>query len=409
MKKVVIIILISLMIEFLNGISYRECFEQSLEHSLMIKINDLNKEQRDVEYWNSKMNILPQPFISTKLTYDSNNNEYLNSTFGIEKNLSTIRNEYFNLQRLRTKASYYEERKKEIITNTALNVLVAYHSCLIIQKRMEISATDTLFWRNQTYIYKDSDNVSKYLYSKTNYWNSKIRYEDYRLSKEDAIRNLEQLIGDKLEDDNFVKPMHVDELFSLEELNFDRFYSDNYEIKSTHIAINQARISLYPEVYANGSYHHQKQKFYKDGDKMYDIQGNYIDKDNANDNWSLFIGVKYSLNQFINGFYSYKNNRIRKKIQRLELEDKQLKYNDELKHIQAQLASLATKIKFMKNKLIDAENLYNVSLISLENDNIEYTIFKEYRNLKNNTQNDLLVLECDYNALLLKYQIKKLR
>lgn len=405
MKRILFFLLIILFFADLNSVDYLWCLQQTKNCSREIKKIKLSYYDNDITIKNQWADVFPEININYGYSANFYNDRMLSNSIYLYKSYSLSEPFFLDWQDNANRKEFLRHTKENYLNNIELEVLIAYNNCLVASQKVKIAQADTLFWHKQVLLMeKTADNVA-YMQAKALYFQAKINKCQVNKEFVDNLDSLTRLTNCNLPDSVFL-PLQMDLSIDFEsEPAKNIFYQEDYEVKQNKNELIRRNLELLPDVNLSASYSSMTQKLLKDGQQLYDFDGNYISRNSKREYWEVYCGLSWNITSLWEkwNLKSLKKRNLAFAQETLNTVKKEAK--EKLKALFEEIETQKTSLLYIEQQVAIYEKLYKANLHKWQNNLGNYSELTDSLEKYNYAQIQLVINKCALSEAILEYKL----
>ncbi|MCK4696384.1 MAG: TolC family protein [Candidatus Cloacimonetes bacterium] len=414
MKKTIILILFYFLNQLIltAEISLFDCIDSALENSFEIKNADKNVIIYKSKKLNNLYDFIPDVTAYSSAKRDIDGNDIGTNNISVSENLYLFDERFFNykltnLDYQKEKLNFQEERQ-----STVLDILQLYSDLLTLRETLDYYHNSAEFYNTEMEFIREMMKTGKR--TELDLYSTEIELKNAELNitrtENDLVKKLLELsqkTGKIYK--NTTQFSDITDLIPLQIGNIS--FENNLDWGKMILTRKQRKIEkniyfkrIFPDLYVNGYYNWRDVKYWKDADKMFDYEGNFIIRDQETDYWEISLNISYSLSSFAKKLTDYHISKIRLKQEDFNLASLQQNLQKELESRRLDLNLKQDEIEIGLQKLALAEKKFQLVLEKFRSGLVSFLDFKTTHNETLNARIELLQARYDYIIAFAEWQ-----
>ncbi|GEM_PF-6339806 len=328
----------------LHAVDYDWCLCRALEHSTDVAQAQTNLTANGIRLTKSRLAILPSLYASGGWTQESYGNRYLSGSVGVSNGYSLSNPFFLDWREYRLQERYLRRTLTKQQAQVALDVLDGYQACLAAQMALTRAVADTLYWAMQWQCCTSSAETRQQLYIAL--LEARMSHAAAQAALFAAMADLQEQTGAPLPDSAFCEPpLPVATPQPTQTDYHAQLYAHQYSLASDKLDLLRGNLGLLPELTLSAYYVSTAQDWLHDANRLYDYEGNYINRDTHESYWEVYAGATW---YFMDILQSAQNKRLaklnlRRDEREMQAEEQRLALEAEKQRVQLEALERQTR------------------------------------------------------------------
>ena len=385
------------------AVDYDWCLRQAVANS-----SDLARTQTDlainaIEFSQSRFSLVPGLYTTGGLTQESYGNRYLTGSVGLSNSYSLSNPIFLDWREYKLQDRYLRRSIQKEQAVLELSVLNGYHACLTAQLEHEQAIADTLYWSAQWRSCTSSPETHQLLF--ISLLEARINCEQTKSHLFDAMADLQDLLGESLPDSAFVAPQVDLTLAMPTEADYRaQLYRQHYSLASDKLNLLRGKLALLPDLTLSAYYVSSTQNWLRDADRLYDYEGNYINRDSHETYWYLYAGFSWTLQNIFDAWQDARIARLELRRCENEIVTEKRRLMLEAEKLGVQVESLTQQVQSAEEKAQACRQLTELVELRWAGGRADFDELYAARQRSSNAAIELLRLQCSLREALLTYR-----